>query len=88
VRYHVPVFFLDSRPLAEEWVFRFLDAALAQARAEAAACTQPNPPPRGTLMSCPCGQDITLSEDCGWGRLPKRSLQTAGLSRGAGAKDA
>jgi hypothetical protein len=35
VRYPtVPVVFLDSRQLAEEWTFRFLGAALAHARAE------------------------------------------------------
>jgi ERCC4-type nuclease len=38
VRYPaVPMLFLESRPLAEEWAFRFLGAALAQARAESAA---------------------------------------------------
>jgi hypothetical protein len=30
----VPVVFLETRPLAEEWTFRFLGAALAAARAE------------------------------------------------------
>lgn len=36
VRYpNVPIVFLDTRPLAEEWTFRFLGAALAFARAEA-----------------------------------------------------
>jgi hypothetical protein len=35
VRYPtVPILFLESRPLAEEWTFRFLGAALAHARAE------------------------------------------------------
>lgn len=34
VRYpQVPIIFCDSRPLAEEWTYRFLGAALAQARA-------------------------------------------------------
>ena len=40
VRYPtVPILFLDSRPLAEEWTFRFLGAALAQARAERPGAT-------------------------------------------------
>lgn len=40
VRYpNVPVLFCESRPLAEEWVFRFLGAALAQARADHSAAT-------------------------------------------------
>jgi hypothetical protein len=35
VRYPgVPIVFLETRPLAEEWTFRFLGAALAAARAE------------------------------------------------------
>jgi hypothetical protein len=35
VRYPaVPLLFLESRPLAEEWTFRFLGAALADARAD------------------------------------------------------
>jgi hypothetical protein len=33
----VPILFLETRPLAEEWAFRFLGAALAYARAESAA---------------------------------------------------
>jgi ERCC4-type nuclease len=38
VRYpNVPVPFCESRPLAEEWVFRFLGASLAHGRADAAA---------------------------------------------------
>jgi hypothetical protein len=33
VRYpNVPIVFCDTRPLAEEWTFRFLGAALARAR--------------------------------------------------------
>jgi hypothetical protein len=33
VRYpNVPIVFCDTRPLAEEWTFRFLSAALARAR--------------------------------------------------------
>jgi ERCC4-type nuclease len=33
VRYpQVPIAFCDTRPLAEEWTYRFLGAALAQAR--------------------------------------------------------
>lgn len=36
VRYpEVPILFLESRPLAEEWAFRYLGAALAEALAEA-----------------------------------------------------
>ncbi len=35
VRYpNVPIVFCDTRPLAEEWTFRFLGAALANAEAE------------------------------------------------------
>lgn len=35
VRYpHVPIVFCETRPLAEEWTFRFLGAALARARQE------------------------------------------------------
>ncbi len=35
VRYpNVPIVFCDTRPLAEEWTFRFLGAALANAQAE------------------------------------------------------
>ena len=35
VRYPtVPVVFCDTRPLAEEWTYRFLGAALAYALAE------------------------------------------------------
>lgn len=38
VRYPaVPIVFCETRPLAEEWTFRFLGAALAYARAEADA---------------------------------------------------
>ncbi|HEX8859064.1 MAG TPA: ERCC4 domain-containing protein [Actinomycetes bacterium] len=38
VRYpSVPVLFCESRPLAEDWTFRFLGAALAQAHAERSA---------------------------------------------------
>jgi hypothetical protein len=38
VRYPaVPIVFCETRPLAEEWTFRFLGAALAFARAEADA---------------------------------------------------
>lgn len=39
VRYRVPILFLESRPLAEDYVFRFLGAALAQARADSSAAT-------------------------------------------------
>ncbi|HEX6676235.1 MAG TPA: ERCC4 domain-containing protein [Actinomycetes bacterium] len=40
VRYPtVPILFLDSRPLAEEWTFRFLGAALAHARADRSEAT-------------------------------------------------
>ena len=35
VRYAVPIVFCDTRPLAEEWTFRFLGAAMAGARHEA-----------------------------------------------------
>ena len=36
VRYpEVPILFLETRALAEEWTFRFLAAALAEARADA-----------------------------------------------------
>ena len=36
VRYaSVPIMFCDTRPLAEQWVYRFLGAALSQAEAEA-----------------------------------------------------
>lgn len=35
VRYpNVPIVFCDTRPLAEEWTFRFLGATLAFTRAE------------------------------------------------------
>lgn len=35
VRYpHVPIVFCDTRPLAEEWTYRFLAAALAHSQAE------------------------------------------------------
>ncbi len=35
VRYpSVPILFLETRPLAEEWTFRYLGAALAEALAE------------------------------------------------------
>lgn len=38
VRYpSVPIVFCETRPLAEEWTFRFLGAALAYVRAEADA---------------------------------------------------
>jgi hypothetical protein len=30
----VPIVFCDTRPLAEEWTYRFLGAALANAEAE------------------------------------------------------
>jgi hypothetical protein len=40
VRYpSVPVLFCETRPLAEDWTFRFLGAALAQAHAERSAAT-------------------------------------------------
>jgi hypothetical protein len=35
VRYpNVPIVFCDTRPLAEEWTFRFLGAALSYVRAQ------------------------------------------------------
>ena len=38
VRYPtVPITFCETRPLAEEWTYRFLGAALAHARADAGA---------------------------------------------------
>jgi hypothetical protein len=38
VRYPtVPIVFCETRPLAEEWTFRFLGAALAYAHADAEA---------------------------------------------------
>jgi hypothetical protein len=33
----VPIHFAETRPLAEEWTYRFLGAALAYAQAEAAS---------------------------------------------------
>ena len=33
----VPITFCETRPLAEEWTYRFLGAALAHAHAEAGA---------------------------------------------------
>ena len=40
VRYPaIPIVFCETRPLAEEWTFRFLGAALAYAQAEAEART-------------------------------------------------
>ena len=39
VRYAVPILFLESRPLTEDWTFRFLGAALAQAHADRSAAT-------------------------------------------------
>jgi hypothetical protein len=42
VRYpNVPIVFCETRPLAEEWTFRFLGAARAYARAEDAAALEP-----------------------------------------------
>ncbi len=45
VRYpSVPIVFCDTRPLAEEWTFRFLGAALAFAEAELTAMTDEGEP--------------------------------------------
>ena len=42
VRYpEVPILFLETRPFAEEWTFRYLAAALAEALAEATGVTSP-----------------------------------------------
>ena len=53
VRYpEVPILFLETRPFAEEWTFRYLAAALAEALAEATGVTAPGgsteEPPRST----------------------------------------
>jgi len=53
VRYpEVPILFLETRPFAEEWTFRYLVAALAEALAEATGVTSPGgsteEPPRST----------------------------------------
>jgi hypothetical protein len=46
VRYPtVPIVFLETRPLAEEWTFRYLAAALAEAIAEAEVVGDATPSP-------------------------------------------
>jgi len=46
VRYpEVPILFLETRPFAEEWTFRYLAAALAEALAEGASLTDPGASP-------------------------------------------
>ena len=46
VRYPtVPILFLETRPLAEEWTFRYLAAALAEALAEAEHARDTGAPP-------------------------------------------
>jgi hypothetical protein len=48
VRYpSVPIGFLETRPLAEEYTFRFLGAALAYAHTDHAATAAPEQPPTG-----------------------------------------
>jgi hypothetical protein len=48
VRYpSVPIVFLETRPLAEDWTFRFLGAALAFAQADHAAIPAAEQPPVG-----------------------------------------
>jgi hypothetical protein len=43
VRYpELPILFLETRPLAEEWTFRYLGAALAEAIAEAGHAAPPH----------------------------------------------
>ena len=42
VRYpEVPILFLETRPFAEEWTFRYLAAALSESLAEGAALADP-----------------------------------------------
>ncbi len=53
VRYpEVPILFLETRPFAEEWTFRYLAAALAEALTEVTGVTSPGgskeEPPRST----------------------------------------
>ena len=53
VRYpEVPILFLETRPFAEEWTFRYLAAALAEVRAEVTGVISPGgsteEPPRST----------------------------------------
>lgn len=45
VRYpEVPILFLETRPFAEEWTFRYLAAALAEALSEGSAAAPPHGP--------------------------------------------
>jgi hypothetical protein len=43
----VPIGFLETRPLAEEYTFRFLGAALAYAHTDRAATAAAELPPAG-----------------------------------------
>ena len=78
----VPVFFAETRPLAEEWTFRFLGAAVSETVADGrvqqrlaalvgAGELAPAPPSAAVVRAWAAGQGITVSAR---GRVPQAVL--------------
>src|SRR5579875_3475288 len=86
VRYPgVPIVFCETRPLAEEWAFRFLGAALAFARAEAVDAVAASPP----LAPPPPGRRAGSPRRRGAHRRRGRARQAdAAASRGSNGRTA
>jgi hypothetical protein len=63
----VPIVFCETRPLAEEWTYRYLAAAHTWAAAEPAALTRIGPP-TGDLDRAPAAPEPTTAEVRAWAR--------------------